>query len=591
MLPVSERSEKYQENAQKIEELSKRLIEVLSNRSNQNQKFMQTDQELVARTGLASFADMVSNPTKIFENQVSYWGQSLNLWMDAQKSLLDFPSNSDSGSKSQPKDKRFKSELWDTPYFKLIKDHYFLNSKMITCYFENMEGLSDSDRKRIEFFSQQITDLLSPANFLATNPEALDKAIKTEGQSLVNGLENLVKDLEKNEGDLQVTLCDPEAFKVGENLATTEGKVVFRNELFELIHYHPKTEKVKEIPLVIIPPWINKYYILDLRPDNSFIRWVVEQGYQLFVVSWVNPDHSHREVGMDTYTMDGCITAIDEVCKYTDSKQVNAIGYCIGGTLLALALAYMNKTNTNKVRSATFFTTLTDFTDIGELGIFLGDDFINGVDEILEEKGYLPGKSMANAFSYLRANDLVYGPAIRSYLLGEPPKAFDLLHWNGDSTNLPARMAKEYFHDLIRSNSLTKGEFELNGVKLSLKDINIPISAVACESDHLVDWKVSFEGIKKMKSRSKKFFLAESGHVAGVVNPPTKIKYGHYTNNKSPSSLEDWKQNAEYHEETWWPAWEKWLSTRSGKTLEVSTIKHKDSNLGPAPGEYILRTI
>ena len=591
MLPSSERSEKYQENLQRIEELSKRLIEVLSNRSNQNQKFMQTDQELVARTGLASFADMVANPTKVFENQVSYWGQSLNLWMETQKSLLDFPNKSDSSSKATPKDKRFKSDLWDTPYFKLIKDHYFLNTQMITSYFENMEGLSDSDRKRIEFFSQQITDLLSPANFLATNPEALDKAIKTEGQSLVNGLENLVSDLEKNDGDLQVTLCDPDAFKVGENLATTEGEVVFRNDLYELIHYHPKTEKVKEIPLVIIPPWINKYYILDLRPDNSFIRWVVDQGYQLFVVSWVNPDHSHRDVGMDTYTMDGCISAIDEVCNYTSSNKVNAIGYCIGGTLLALALAYMSKTNTDKVRSATFFTTLTDFEDIGELGIFLGDDFINGVDEILEENGYLPGKSMANAFSYLRANDLVYGPAIRSYLLGESPKAFDLLHWNGDSTNLPGRMAREYFHDLIRNNSFTKGEYELNGIKLSLKDITVPLSVVACESDHLVDWKVSFDGIKKMRSRSKKFFLAESGHVAGVVNPPTKIKYGHYTNSKNPSSLEEWKQTAEYHKETWWPAWEKWLATRSGKTLDVNSITHMESNLGPAPGEYILVTI
>ncbi|MXZ49445.1 MAG: class I poly(R)-hydroxyalkanoic acid synthase [Rhodobacteraceae bacterium] len=591
MLPSSEKSEKFQENLQKIEELSKRLIEVLSNKSNENQKFMQADQELVARTGLASLNDMVSNPSKLFESQVSYWGQSLNLWMEAQKSLVDFPNSSETVSKSANQDKRFKNELWDTPYFKLIKDHYFLNSQMIKSYFENIDGLNDSDRKRIEFFSQQITDMLSPANFLATNPEALDKAMKTEGQSLVNGLENLVRDLEKNNGDLQVTLCDPDAFKVGENLATTEGKVVFRNELFELLHYHPKTEKVKEVPLVIIPPWINKYYILDLRPDNSFIKWVVEQGYQLFVVSWVNPDSSHRDVGMDTYTLDGCIKAIDEVCKYTDSKEINAIGYCIGGTLLAMALAYMSKTKTNKVKSATFFTTLIDFTDIGELGIFLGDDFINGVEEILGEKGYLPGKNMANAFSYLRANDLVYGPAIRSYLLGEPPMAFDLLHWNGDSTNLPGRMAREYFQDIIRENLFTNGEYELNGVKLSLEDINVPLSAVACESDHLVDWKVSFNGIRMMKSRSKKLFLAESGHVAGVVNPPTKIKYGHYTNDKNSSSLDEWKEKAEYHKETWWPSWEKWLSTRSGKSLEVGAIKQGDSNLGPAPGTYIHMTI
>ncbi len=591
MLPTNEKSEKFQDNLQKIEELSKRLIEVLSNKSNENQKFMQADQELVARTGLASLNDMVSNPSKLFESQVSYWGQSLNLWMEAQKSLVDFPTSSETGSKPATQDKRFKNELWDTPYFKLIKDHYFLNSQMIKNYFENIEGLNDSDRKRIEFFSQQITDMLSPANFLATNPEALDKAMKTEGQSLVNGLENLVKDLEKNNGDLQVTLCDPDAFTVGENLATTEGKVVFRNELFELLHYHPTTEKVKEVPLVIIPPWINKYYILDLRPDNSFIKWVIEQGYQLFVVSWVNPDGSHRDVGMDTYTLDGCIKAIDEVCNYTGSKETNAIGYCIGGTLLAMALAYMSKTKTNKVKSATFFTTLIDFTDIGELGIFLGDDFINGVDEILGEKGYLPGKSMANAFSYLRANDLVYGPAIRSYLLGEPPMAFDLLHWNGDSTNLPGRMAREYFHDIIRENLFTNGEYELNGVKLSLEDITMPLSAVACESDHLVDWKVSFNGIRMMKSRSKKLFLAESGHVAGVVNPPTKIKYGHYTNDKNSSSLDEWKEKAEYHKETWWPSWEKWLSARSGKSLEVGAIKQGDSNLGPAPGTYIHMTI
>ena len=585
----NEQTEKYTRNIAKIEELSHRLAQVLAKRKPSNPNLTMPGQELFAKAGLSYLHDISSDPAQLFEQQTAFWGESMNVWMEMQKSLLD-PSTPNTKPDNSEGQKTPDLHSAQTAYFEAVKQQYELNRTFLSKSVTNIEGLNKTEQQRLNFFVQQLNELLNPSNFLATNPEAITKALETEGQSLVDGMENLVQDLERNDGELLVTLADPNAFSIGKDLATTAGSVVYRNELFELIQYKQSTDKVREIPLVIIPPWINKYYILDLKPANSFIKWVVDQGYTVFVVSWVNPDESHRDVGMDTYVLEGCLKAISVTRKITSANQVNAIGYCIGGTLLAITLAYMNKTHDSSVKSATLFATLTDLEDAGELSVFLSSGVMEGIKQEIVEKGYFPSIHMTRTFSFLRARDLVYGPAVRSYLMGEPPPAFDLLYWNGDATNLPGRMAIEYLDQICRENAFSKDSIKIGDVSVSLKDVKHPLIAIACEADHLVNWKTSYTGIKKMGSRSKKFILAESGHIAGIVNPPRKRKYGYYTNNSFPTDSNDWHQKCEHYVGSWWPYWETWLERRSGRWRSVQTIGCQDyPELANAPGTYVLK--
>jgi len=385
-----------------------------------------------------------------------------------------------------------------------------------------------------------------------------------------------------------VTLADRDAFRVGDNIAVSEGSVVFRNKMFELIQYKPTTEKVHELPVVLFPPWINKFYILDLKPANSLIRWIVDQGFTLFVVSWKNPDASYADVGMDEYVEDGFLTAIREAKAITGQDKVNAVGYCIAGTTLSLTLALMRARGDKSVNSATFFTTLTDFSEPGEVGVFLDNDFVDGIEAQCRQDGILDKYYMSRTFSYLRANDLIYAPAIRSYMLGEAPPAFDLLYWNGDGTNLPARMAIEYLRGLCQQDGLARGTFEICGERVSLKDVKVPLCAIACETDHIAPWKASFEGVRKMGAKDKTFILAQSGHIAGIVSPPGKDKYGHYTNDGPMVSPGTWKEEAGFHKGSWWPRWGDWLAERSGKRV---TARQPGAGgrkvLAPAPGTYV----
>jgi len=346
---------------------------------------------------------------------------------------------------------------------------------------------------------------------------------------------------------------------------------------------------VYETPLIIFPPWINKFYIMDLKPQNSLIRWIVEQGFTLYVVSWKNPDASYTDVGLDTYIEEGYLTAIDEVKKITGQEQINAIGYCIAGTTLSLMLSYLHKKGDKSVKSATFFTMLSDFEDQGEFTAFLTDDFVDGIEDEVNRNGYLDSFFMSRTFSYLRSNDLVYGPAIRSYMMGQTPPAFDLLYWNGDSTNLPARMAVEYLRWLCQENRFAKGEIEMLGETLSIKDVRVPLCAIACETDHISDWKSSYDGVRQMGSRSKTFILSESGHIAGIINPPSKKKYGHYTNDDMKLDHDAWLEGAEFTEGSWWPRWGEWLAKRSGKQVPARQPGDADHPvLGAAPGTYVL---
>ncbi len=585
----AENPDRLNENLDRIEELSQRLSAAMSQKKPTRQGLEGPGQELYAKAAAAYATDAMANPSKMIENQVGFWGQALKYYSEAQQNLAQGalePPKVDA-----PSDRRFADPLWDThPFFNLVKQQYQMSSEAIATAVTDLDGLEDADKKRLQYFTQQIIDMMSPANFLGTNPTALTRAVETEGQSLVDGLENLVRDLETNDGDLVVTLADKDAFQIGENIATTEGSVVYRNEIFELIQYAPRTETVHRTPLIIFPPWINKFYILDLKEKNSLIRWILDQGYTLFVVSWKNPDASYRDFALDDYVEKGFLTAIEQVKAITGEKQINAVGYCIAGTSLALTLALLNKRADKSIKSATFFTALTDFSDQGEVGVFLQNDFVDAIEAEVEANGFLDKRIMSRTFSFLRSNDLIYAPAIRSYMLGEAPPAFDLLYWNGDGTNLPGKMAIQYLRGLCQEDQFAAGGIGLLGETLHLKDVNVPLCAIACETDHIAAWTSSYHGIEQMGSKSKTFILSQSGHIAGIINPPSKKKYGHYTNEDWPGAPEDWREGAEFHDGSWWPRWGDWLASRSGKQVPASEPGTNKSHpvLDAAPGKYVM---
>lgn len=581
--------ERLQANLSRVEELTQRLMAALARRKQADAALNGPSGDVYVKAAAAYLAEMMQNPAKILEHQVGYWGKTLKHYVEAQQKLVkgDFTPPED----NTPKDRRFSNPLWDThPAFNYLKQQYLLNSEAVATAVGDMERLDPADRRRVEYFTRQIVDMFSPTNFLGTNPDALEKAVATDGESLVQGLENLVRDIEANDGDLLVTLADKDAFKVGQNIATSEGAVVYRNRMMELIQYTPKTEKVYQTPILIFPPWINKFYIMDLKPANSLIKWIVEQGFTLFVVSWVNPDPSYADVGMDDYIRDGYLRAMAEVRRITGEKQINAVGYCIAGTTLGLTLAHLQHAGDTSVKSATFFTTLTDFSDPGEVGVFLNDDFVDGLERQSARDGILSRFFMGRTFSFLRSNDLIYQPAIKSYMMGEAPPAFDLLFWNGDGTNLPARMALEYLRGLCQQDGFAKGTFPVFGEPVSLTDITLPICSIACETDHIAHWRGCFNGVRQMGSPDKTFILSESGHIAGIINPPSKDKYGHYTSDAPiEGAPEAWKEGATFTKGSWWPRWGEWLKKRSGRQVKAR-VPGDSTNpvLCPAPGTYVV---
>jgi len=581
------RAQRLNANLAKLEDLSKRLTAALAHRRQTDPSLHGPAPDVYMKAAAAYLAEMMQNPAKVVEHQVNYWGKTLKHYVEAQHVLAkgEFKAPSDPG----PRDRRFSNPLWDThPFFNYLKQQYLLNSEAITTAVGDMETLDPADRRRVDYFTRQIVDMFSPTNFLGTNPDALERAVATDGESLVLGLENLVRDIEASKGELLVTLADREAFKVGENLATTPGAVVFRNRMLELIQYEPTTPKVHKTPLLIFPPWINKFYIMDLKAQNSLIKWIVDQGFTLFVVSWVNPDASYSGIGMDDYIRDGFMRAMAEVRRITGEKQINTVGYCIAGTTLGLTLAYLEKAGDSSVNTATFFTTLTDFSDPGEVGVFLNDDFVDGIERQTAQDGILSKLFMSKTFSFLRSNDLIYTPAIKSYMLGEAPPAFDLLYWNGDGTNLPARMAVEYLRGLCQQDGFAKGTYKVFGHEVSLADVRLPICAIACETDHIAHWRGSFNGVKQMGSKDKTFILSESGHIAGIINPPSKDKYGHYTNDATVSGdPEAWLKGATFHKGSWWPRWGEWLAGHSGPLVKA---RIPVDSLAAAPGTYVVAT-
>ncbi len=485
-------------------------------------------------------------------------------------------------------DKRFKDPAWSEQLlFDVLKQSYLLTSQ----YTMKLIGRGDLDKKqqhKLDFFSRQMVDALSPGNFALTNPEVLKATIDSKGGNLVNGMKNLVRDLVAGKGQLKISMVDKSKFEVGKNIATTPGKVVFENELMQLIQYTPSTDKVYRRPLVIYPPWINKFYILDLSPKNSFIRWAVSKGYTVFVVSWINPDEKLAHKSFEDYMNEGIFAALDAIEAATGEKEVNAIGYCIGGTLLACALSQMAISGDQRIHSATFFTGQVDFSEAGDLMVFIDEKQLDSLDKRMARKGYLDAGEMASTFNMLRSNDLIWSFVVNNYLLGRSPAAFDLLYWNNDSTRMPAKMHRFYLREMYLKNKLVEpGGITLNGIPVDLSKIKIPVFLQSSKEDHIAPYPSVYKATHHY-SGPITFMLAGSGHIAGVINPPQANKYYYYTNPQVPAEVEDWIDSAQHHEGSWWPYWHQWLYRKSGR--KVPARIPGDSALEvieDAPGRYV----
>ena len=452
----------------------------------------------------------------------------------------------------------------------------------------SVEGLDDSTKRKVDFFTRQYIDAFSPTNFALTNPEVFRATIASGGQNLVRGLHNLLDDIERGNGKLKISMTDSKAFELGVNIATTPGKVVFRNELIELLQYTPTTPKAFKRPLLIIPPWINKFYILDLREKNSFIKWCVDQGISTFVISWTNPDAKLAEADFEDYLEKGTLAALDAVEAATGEPDVNALGYCLGGTLLAATLGYMAAKKDKRIASATYMTSLVDFRQTGELEVFIDEQQVASLERKMEERGFLEGSEMATTFNMLRSNDLIWSFVINNYLLGRDPFPFDLLHWNADSTRMPAKMHSFYLRNMYMQNALVEpGKVVLDGVPIDLTKVTVPSYFASAIEDHIAPWKATYNGPKAMRGKTR-FVLSGSGHIAGMINPPVANKYGYWTNDKLPASPETWLEGAQQHEGSWWTDWRAWLGAHLGREVAPRVPgKGKLKVLGDAPGTYV----
>ena len=567
-------------NLEKVDVLTKRLVFIIASKS-KKQQITQPNQDLYYKAAAKYFSEILSNPSKLIENQVKYYKSSLETWSDVQKYFLKQENNN-----SQKNDKRFRSVKWEeNPSFKMITQQYLTSSDIIQETITGIDGLSHPEQKQITFFTKQMLEFFSPTNFLMTNPDALQEAMETKGQSLVNGLENLVDDLEKNDGEFNVSLTDETAFEIGKNIANAEGSVIYENKLYQLIYYKPTQEISHQIPILIIPPWINKFYILDLKPENSFIKFLLSKGIPVFLMSWVNPDSSHSEIGYDDYLKDGLLDAIEQTRRFYSVDLINSIGYCIGGTLLATGLSYLNARKLEYIKSASFFTTLTDFEDPGDLSIFVSDEYLNTIKDQIDDLGFMDGDFLSQTFSFLRSNDLIYGPAVKSYLMGKKPPPFDLLYWNSDSTNLPGKMALEYLEKFYKNNDFSKGKLEVLGEKVNLEQISQPIIVIGTFNDHIAPWKSSFNGLSKT-SGEKVFILAGSGHIAGIINPEHSNKYGYWMNNENYSTPEKWFNSSINKNGSWWNEWYEWKKQFLAEKI-ISTKMIGITEIEPAPGRYV----
>ncbi|QTR51784.1 class I poly(R)-hydroxyalkanoic acid synthase [Candidatus Thiothrix anitrata] len=531
---------------------------------------------------------VAKNPEKLIETNMAFWQKSMEL---TQQAMQSFMSGQPAAKvfETPKSDRRFSHEDWENkPAFDVIKQTYLLVSDWTRKVVASAEGLDDHTAERVKFFTERSLDAMSPTNFALTNPAVLEKIRNTKGANLVHGLKNMLEDLEAGNGQLRIRMTDTKAFKLGENVAVTPGKVVFQNKMFQLIQYTPSTETVLKRPLLIVPPWINKFYILDLQPKNSMLKWLVDQGHTVYVMSWVNPDETYVDTGFEDY-IHAVIKAMDAVQYDSGEPELNMIGYCIGGTLLSSTLAYLKSQGDTRVKSATFFTTMLDFSEPGELGVFIDEAQISNLEAQMQEQGYMDGSTMSGAFNLLRANDLIWSFYVNNYLLGNDPRPFDLLYWNSDSTRMPVKMHSWYLRNLYKDNKLCQPKaLSVDGVELDLGTIDVPACFISTIEDHIAPWKSTYSGAR-LFGGDVRFILGGSGHIAGIVNPPAANKYNYRVSNELPESADTWLANTQVNAGSWWPEWDSWVRALANNE-QVDARQPGAGKLAAienAPGTYV----
>jgi polyhydroxyalkanoate synthase len=527
---------------------------------------------------------MTADPTAVAKAQIDLFNDNLALWQKTAQRMFNLRAS----EADNAKDKRFKHPDWTkNTVFGFVKESYLVAAKSILSAVRDVRGMDESAARKVDFYTRQFVDALSPSNFIATNPEVLTATLESGGQNLLRGLENLLSDLSRGDGRLSIKMTDMNAFRLGENIATTPGKIIYQNNLMQLIQYTSSTKEVRRQPLLIIPPWINKFYVLDLQPKNSLIKWAVDQGHTVFVISWVNPDEKLAGKSFEDYMLEGPIAALDAIGRATGERRVNAIGYCLGGTLLASTAAYLAANEDDRLASATYFVTLVDFTEVGDMAVFIDNEQLASLERRMRERGYLDAQDMATSFNMLRANDLIWSFVVNNYLLGKEQLPFDLLYWNSDSTRMPAAMHSFYLRKMYQENLLAKPSgISLAGTPIDLSKIKIPSFILSTREDHIAPWKSTYAATR-LYSGPMKFVLSASGHMAGVISAPGS-KYGHWTNDNLPPAPDEWLAGATAHQGSWWPVWDEWISR-----LDPQRVPAREPGGGKlpviedAPGTYV----
>jgi polyhydroxyalkanoate synthase len=528
----------------------------------------------------------LTDPQRSIEAQTSLMKSYIEIWSNSVKRL----SGEDVAPivKAEPKDARFADPDWQAnPFFDALKQSYLVTTDWAQRMVREADSLDPHTRHKADFYVKQIANAVSPSNYVMTNPQLIRETFESNGENLVRGATMLAEDIAAGGGSLKIRQTDPTKFEVGKNLATTPGKVIFENELFQLVHYAPTTKDVLAVPLLVVPPWINKFYVLDLAPEKSYIKWALDQGLSVFVISWVNPDAALAAKGFEHYMREGVLTALDQVVRVTDEPKAHLVGYCVGGTLLATTLGWLAAHGYDRVQSATFLATQVDFRHAGDLKVFVDEDQLKQLEKKMEEIGYLDAGMMATAFNMLRSNDLIWPYVVNNYMRGKAPFPFDLLFWNSDSTRLPAANHSFYLRNCYLDNKLSKGEMEVAGVKIDLKKVTVPVYNLATREDHIAPAVSVFLG-SQFFGGPVRFVMAGSGHIAGVVNHPGKQKYQYWTGGEAMGSLDDWFKNAREHAGSWWPDWIEWVKSQDARTVPARQPgSGKLKAIEDAPGRYV----
>lgn len=584
----SERGQPSENLAEMTTEFQKMAQDFMESQNSQKSD-IENDPMHIGETLLELTKYYASHPDQLIEKQMNLWQDYMTLWQNASRKMMG-ENSIKPVIEPERGDKRFKDEDWqENQIFDFIKQSYLLTSRALADAADDIHPEGGHDKDKMNFFTRQFIDAMSPTNFAATNPEVIRETVESKGQNLVRGLENVIRDYDAETGKFTIQMTDNEKFELGRNVGATPGKVIYRNELIELIQYNPTTEKHYKKPLLIIPPWINKFYILDLRPENSLVKWLTGKGYSVFIVSWRNPDESMSDMGLEDYMNLGTLSAIDGVKKATGEEKINIVGYCIGGTLLSCTLAHLAaKGELDQISCSTFLVTQVDFSEAGELSVFVDEEQMADMEQSMEKQGYLDGKTMSNTFNMLRSNDLIWSFVINNYMKGKDPFPFDLLYWNGDNTRLTRACHLQYLHDMyLKNNLVNPGAITLNGTPLDLTKITIPTYIQAAHTDHICPWKSVYKATWNF-SGPKRFMLAGSGHIAGVVNPPSAKKYNHWLNDDLPHDAEAWLEGATSKPGSWWDDWHSWLAKKSGP--KVAARVPGDGSLKAiedAPGSYV----